>query len=357
MLNQKNIILCSSSFIKKRLLFFFIAFLLSSVGEINVLGMEFESPVLIETILPDNQQDKSVEYFDLKMQPSEKQLVKIKVSNQNDKSINLKLVYSNAKTTSEGVIEYSENKDLKLNTPVGYSFEELISGPSKITVPGHETLEIEFLISMPDTVFQGAIAGGIEFIQEVEKDQKSSLLTQRSYLVGFKLTETDNLMPTSIELGTSIVGTKNYKSAIIIPLENLNASYVEELSVSATIIAADSTTVVIEEKKNQMRMAPLSILEYPIYLEQTLLEIGDYELVVQAEARDGFKKEWSQSFEVTQKDSELIKSNSDLWENTTKSNSLRNFFFLVLFITLVTLLIIVFIKKRGEKNGKKKNKK
>ena len=335
--------------------------ILSFTFSIKGLADESQMPVVIKTILPDNQINKEVEYFDLKMTPLAKQKVKIQVSNMTEEPINFKLRYSNAKTTSNGVIEYSENGELKLNTPVGYSFTEILSGPDDLNVPAKKTEEVEFLISMPEKIYDGSIAGGVEFIQETSKSEEGALVAQRSYLVGFKMSETETKVATSIDLGKTFVGTKNYKSAIVVPLINLNGEYIEELSVSTEIMQKDDKTIVMKDDKQMMRMAPFSILEFPIYFEETIHDVGEYVIKVKIEAEKDFKKEWEQSFNVTKKDYALMNEYQQLWHKDIEKSSKRKVFFLVV-ITIVTLLVSSLIvlkyisnkKVKGDKNGKKK---
>lgn len=319
-----------------------------------------ETPVVIEALLPENQIDKSVKYFDLRLKPSDKQKVSIKITNISEKPINFKLVYSNAKTTSEGVIEYSENHDLKLNTPSGYSFVEVVSGPSELVIPAKDSKEAEFQINMPKESYDGSIAGGVEFIQEVDQKEQGALVAQRSYLVGFKLTETDKKLPVDIDLGKTMVGIKNYKNAIVVPMINLTGEYVEELSVNTEIIDESNQTIVLQSEKKKMRMAPYSTLELPLYIEDGLLDVGDYGIRVKVTAKGNFSKDWQQSFTVTNKDREIMKENQKLWLGNR--SLYKTVFFLLLIITLVTLLAVSFKikhdfkkkKKKGANNGKKK---
>ncbi|MDR2278879.1 WxL protein peptidoglycan domain-containing protein [Vagococcus fluvialis] len=322
----------------------------------------YDMPVQIETVLPDNQKNQSVSYFDLKMSPSDKQKVTIKVSNVTAEPLKFKVNYSDAKTTSEGNIEYSENENLKLETPLNYSFKEIVSGPGELIVPAKSTEEVEFLLSMPEKSYDGSIAGGVEFLQEINEEEQGALVTQRSYLVGFKLSETDVKLPIDIDLGKTIVGTKNYKSAIIVPVNNLVGDYVEELAIQVEIIDESDQTIVMQSEKKMMRMAPFSTLEFPLYIEESLLAVGEYGMNVKVTAQDNFSKKWQQGFSVTKKDLELMKENQDLWNEGNRRASQKKVFFLILVITLVTLLIIILIRinhlrnkqKKGSGNGKKK---
>lgn len=320
---------------KKKLLLYFFLLLFCSFS--SVYSSESEFLISVDAILPENQKTSGVNYFDLKMEASEEQKVIIKLTNHSSEEVKLKVIYSEAKTTSQGVIEYSENNSLKTYSPPELLFPNVINGPEKIKISAKETKEVEFMIRMPEKKYDGFIAGGVEFVQGIEKaEDKGSLHTQRSYLVGFRISETDESLPIDLDLNQTTVGIQNYKNAILIPVVNKNGNYVEELSIHGTVMKKNSKQVVLETKLEQGRMAPYSIMETPIYLDETLLDEGEYELKLVTKARGDYQKEWNQAFKVTKKDVELFKSNQDLWNDNHE-----NAFFMTILVVMISIFIAV----------------
>lgn len=323
------------------------------------LAEELETQLIVEPILPENQLNRSVKYFDLRMSPSDQQKIQIKLTNQSSKKLDLGVSYSEAKTTSQGIIEYSQNKELRLNAPADEMFTNIVSGPNQITLSSNETKTIELMLKMPEKEFNGFVAGGVEFTQKVDESKtKSSLMTQRSYLVGILLSETDDVLPIDLSLEQTIVGTKNYKNAILIAIQNNNGNYVENLSINADILKKGDQSIVLHNKLDQVRMAPYSILETPVYTDDTLLDPGDYEIRLTVDSPNEFHKEWVQEFKVSKKDAELLKENHDLWKTEKEWNPI---WIVVLLVGLVLLLgigiMIVLKKNKNMKKRKTKNKK
>lgn len=316
-----------------------------------VYAKDSELKISVEPLLPPNQITQGVKYFDLRLKPSEEQQVTVQITNHSSEEIALKIVYSEAKTTSQGVIEYSENKNLKINAPTDFLFTNIIKGPKNIKLKPKEVKDVIFNLKMPDQEFDGFIAGGIEFIQTVEKaDETSSLKTQRSYLIGLRVSETEKILPIDLELNQTIVGTKNYKNAILIDLANQNAKYVEELTIQAVVFKKDDPTILLETKMNQVRIAPYSVLEVPIYLENDLLDPGDYQVKLTAKDKNKFEKEWIQDFKVTKKDAELLKENKKLLEETPQLTLLWSFITIGLIIVVGSFF---GVKKRGSLKKKR----
>lgn len=329
---------------KKNLLICFFLLLFCSFS--RAYSDESEFAISVDAILPENQLTPGVKYFDLRMEPSKEQKVLITLTNHTNEKVDLKVVYSNAKTTSQGVIEYSENKNLKIESPEEYLFTNIVSGPSEIFLDAEEEKNIELTLKMPEKEYDGFIAGGIEFIKGIEKEDTSTIQAQRSYLVGMRLSETDVKLPISLDLNETIVGMKNYKSAILVSLVNKNARYIEDLTINAVVTKENESTILLETELTQIRIAPYSVLEVPIYLKESLLDVGDYQLKLTAKDEEGFNKEWDQSFRVTKRDLELFKENQELWDGKKETFLLKSLFlYSILLLVIIILIIVFFVKK------------
>lgn len=317
--------------------------------------------------MPENQLTPEVKYFDLRMSPSGKQTVSIKLTNHTSKKMTIKVVYSEAKTTSQGVIEYSKNNDLKSNSPSEYLFPNLVSGPDSLIIEPNEIKIVDFILKMPKKKFDGVVVGGIEFIQELENvdTKKSSLRAQHSHLIGFRLSESDKKLPIDLMLDQTIVGTNNYKNAILISLVNLNANLVENLSIHAKISKKNEQSVLFNTEMKSIRIAPYSVLETPIYIDNTLLDLGDYEIKLIVENTETYHKEWTQEFKVVKKDVELLKDNDELWKAPGKKWLLYKIGFGIVVLLIISMTVAITwlnrkanvkkIKKaKGKKNDNKK---
>lgn len=323
----------------------------------TAIGDSFSPRLSIIPVLPENQINQEVKYFDLRMQPQAHQQVVIKLKNHTNQKMNLKISYADTKTTSQGILEYSENKDLKLIAPKDRLFTQLVTGPDEVTLEANGIKEVVLDIQMPEELYDGEILGGVEFFEEIDdQESTSSLMMQRSYLVGFKLSETDVLLPINLELSAITVGMKHYKNAILVSLTNQNARLLDDVTVSLKVINQEEQMAVIDSNQEGIRIAPYSVYEIPIYLEENLLDIGKYQLDLQVEQKSGYQKQWHESFEVTKRIQDIFKETNDLWEKEPQVKEPLRLFFFAIGITVVTLLLIVIVswvmlKKRG---GKKK---
>lgn len=113
----------------------------------------------VKANLPENQIDKNKTYFDLKMDPNQKEEISLTVKNSSEEEIILNIVPNNSKTNQNGVIDYSD-ENLEKDKSLKYSLTDIISGKQKIKLNPGETKDVTFSIKMPNEELQGIILGG-----------------------------------------------------------------------------------------------------------------------------------------------------------------------------------------------------
>ncbi|BFH43359.1 DUF916 domain-containing protein [Paenibacillus melissococcoides] len=114
----------------------------------------------VKANIPENQINKNLTYFDLKMEPGSKQTISLTVKNGSAERIELMIEPNTAITNQNGVIDYSKHEHEK-DSSLKYAFSELISPKQTVSVKGKETKEVPFTIQMPEEPFDGVILGGL----------------------------------------------------------------------------------------------------------------------------------------------------------------------------------------------------
>ena len=79
----------------------------------------------VKANLPENQIDKNKTYFDLKMDPNQKEEISLTVKNSSEEEIILNIVPNNSKTNQNGVIDYSD-ENLEKDKSLKYSLTDII---------------------------------------------------------------------------------------------------------------------------------------------------------------------------------------------------------------------------------------
>lgn len=291
-----------------------------------------------EIIQPENQIDDSVSYFNLRMTPGQVQTVHINFTNTGTEDAAMDISLDGGKTNQNGVIEYGLNS-LENDDSLRYPFEEVVTGPSEITVPAGETVPLELTITMPEEEFDGMIAGGIRFQPHEDEDEDAEGIVQNfSYVVGMVLSENDNPVEAQLELNDVYAQLNNYRGAIYVNFSNITPIFINNVTVNASIFSADDLeNVAYEGRTTGMRMAPNSFLNYPVGMGGNSYTPGDYQAVVDVYATEG-EWHWTYDFTITE---ELANELNEQNINVVQERGFN--WWLIIGIALGILLLIVLV--------------
>lgn len=290
-------------------------FLVLSIVSVQVVQAEESVPYSVKPILPNNQIDKEVQYFDLRMEPGEEQTIEVAVSNSSTKEIELEMSTETAITNVNGVIDYvSSEKDIVFDQTLHYPFSTLASMAETITVPANETVNVPIKINMPEEEITGMILGGIKFTEKSSDSQEESsngmaIRNRFAYIIAVKLTENDQLVAGDLQLNEIKADQVSYRNVISANLQNPEPALIKELAIEAEVTAAGSSKVLYQQTNQDFKMAPNSNFDFPIYLENQPLKAGKYTLHLTATSGED-KWEFNQDFEISKDEAARLNKES-----------------------------------------------
>lgn len=314
-----------------------------------------------EVLLPKNQMDKNIGYFHLKMEPGQEQKAQIKLTNLSGKKIVVKVGINGAKTNTNGLIEYNSNNK-KDDPSVIFPFTDIVNAPKKVELNPKEEKMLDIAIKMPETSYDGQIAGGIQMVEAGQDDESkqggATVINEYAYVVGMILQETDTPVKPKLKLNSVKAGQANLKNTIFVNYSNTKAEYFEDMTAEVQISKKGSSTVLYEKKQAKMRMAPNTQINFPIDMGGERMEAGNYTAKILVTGSHDIKEEWTKDFKIT--DEEANKYNErDIGLVQEKG---FNWKLIVLIVVgafaavLIIFLIIHFIRKNGKGNKKSKGK-
>ncbi|MCQ6336230.1 MULTISPECIES: DUF916 and DUF3324 domain-containing protein [Bacillus cereus group] len=298
----------------------------------------------VYTVIPDNQIDKQKSYFNLKMEPKQKQTLTIQLKNDTEKDVVIEPKIHSATTNLNGVIEYGPTKN-KRDSSLPYELGELIQTDKEVTVPAKGSKDLQLQVTMPDQEFKGILAGGIT-LEEKKKDTKEGLSIENkyAYVVGIILQEDDEKVKQDLKLSDVKAGQVNARNVINATLHNPVSTYINKFEIDALITKKGKTEALYTSKKQDMQMVPNSNFDYPISLDGKKLEPGTYTLHLKAKSSEeswDFKKDFTieagEAKQFNDKDVSIEGPNY-LW-----------YIVGLLFILLAGLLWFLFWKRKREK--------
>lgn len=256
----------------------------------------------VTPIYPDSQVDETKGYFDLNLNKGDQEVLALTLQNATNQEIQIEITAHTAYTNVQGVVEYGKDDEVT-DTTLSYSLNELITTPEVITLKGNETQTIEAILNMPNESFEGILAGGLkirEIPKESETDTKTSeglsITNEFSYVIGVVVSNERSTVIPNLELLDVFADQLNYRNVISATIQNFMPTFVNRLSVEATVHKKGDDTLLYEASQEQMQMAPNSHFDFPISLNGDRFTSGTYILNLTAHSGD---ETWTWTKEFT----------------------------------------------------------
>ncbi|WP_321385926.1 DUF916 and DUF3324 domain-containing protein [uncultured Enterococcus sp.] len=304
-------------------------------------------------ILPENQYDPEVGYFDLMMTPSQQQTLQIELENASNHEMQIEVSLNGAKTNRNGVIEYGPS-DIQDDKSLKFKFTDLVKTEERVTIAPKSKQMLDVTITMPETSYDGLIAGGIKLKQIVKRDEsQGGVINEYAYLVGVILRESETPVTVELELNDVYPGLSNYRNAVYVNFSNIEADYLNDMTVDVQVTPKDSEEVLYDTKSAGMRMAPNSLIDFPVTMNGERMVPGDYRanIVVTSGER---RWEWTREFTITDEDAD--KFNGQDVSLVQEKGIDWKLIALLAGIAFLLLLSIFFAVKKVREKGKKKRK-
>lgn len=350
---------------KKHLLYLVVTVILAVLMPIKTSAQDNSSGnatgFTYETIKPDNQKSQDVGYFDLKMTPGQQQNVKIKIKNLASEEIEVSVKLNGTKTNANGVIEYGPTT-IKKDKSLKYDFENIVKAPETVKIPANGEQDVDIEITMPEASFDGVISGGIQ-LQKIEQDEKSKpkktgVINKYAYVIGMILSETDKEVQANLELNKVYAELNNFRNTFFINFSNIEPAYLENISTQVQIMKDGSDEVLYETKRSGMRMAPNSLIDFPVSMEGDRMVPGDYRAKILVTSGDK-KWEWDEKFKVTDEEADKFNNQDAGLEDVQTFNwqLIAGIVGGVLVLAIIVFLVIRTINKKKQAKKKQARKK
>lgn len=267
----------------KNILIFSVILLVTFIP-FSVHGSESDVGFSVRAIIPKNQIDPMKSYFDLKMKPGQKQVIKIQVFNSSSQEETIEMDITFATTNRNGLIDYSETDSKRKDESLKFPLTEIAKTENReIVIPAGKSKIVPITISLPKQKFNGVILGAAHFKKQLKETNEHStsgveIKNQYAYVVGIKLTETTEEVLPDLHLKYIQPKLINYRTAVVANIQNSEAVIVENMDVTAKIYKKGSIKLLYSTNKQDLNLAPNSNFEYPIDLKNDPFKPGTYRL-------------------------------------------------------------------------------
>ncbi|MFJ6268306.1 DUF916 and DUF3324 domain-containing protein [Lysinibacillus xylanilyticus] len=310
----------------------------------------------VYTVIPDNQIDKKKSYFNLKMEPNQKQTLTIQLKNDTEEDVVIEPIIHSATTNINGVVEYGPTS-AERDSSLPYEIGDLIQTEKEITIPAKGSKDLQLNVTMPEEEFDGILAGGIT-LEEKKTTSKNteettkgvSIENKYAYVVGITLQETDEIVKQDLQLHDIKAGQVNARNVINATLQNPTATYLNRFEVDAEVTKKGKTEVLYKSEKQDMQMAPNSNFEYPISLNGEKFKSGTYTLQVKAKSSE---ESWEFEKDFTIKGEEVKQFNAT--DVSIEGPNYIAYLVGLLILLVAGLLLFIFYSKKKQKKQQEIN--
>lgn len=289
---------------RRKSLILLILLLVSIVLSPTVFAVDESSIVnevgyIYEIQFPENQIEESGA-LKLKMTPGQTQTIPVKIRNLGSEELVLELSLNGARTNGGGGLEYGPSKFNK-DSSMKFDLPDLAKIPEEITVAAKDEGFFDIKIEMPEIPFDGIVTGGVQLQSKNQpgaEGETTTIVNKIAYLFGMTLQMTEKALEPKLELKKVYPELENYRNAIFLDVSNLQAMKIDGVTLDVEIMKQGSKDVSYSSKKNNMEMAPNTLMSYPVSLGGAPMEAGNYTAHVLASAQGG-EWEWDKDFTIT----------------------------------------------------------
>jgi hypothetical protein len=307
---------------------------------------------------PDNQAEGNARYFNLTSPPGSTELLTLKLQNAGENTQKIRITAHTAYTNVMGVVEYG--KDAEQPDPtLPFSVADLIEVPDIIELASNETKTIEIPLQMPETAFEGFLAGGLRVSEVKEEAEETTndgegvaVKNEFAYIIGVVLSNEGASVTPDLELLDVFADQLNYRNVISATLQNFMPAFTNRLEVEATVKRVGSDEILYEASQEQMQMAPNSNFNFPISLEGDRFRSGNYELNLKA--RSGEESwEWTQQFTIDADEARAL-NRTDVTIDTS-INWWQIGAMIVILLLILVIIYLIWKRKRENKQTEEKH--
>ena len=331
-------------------------FIVVTMGSFSAEEMGFS----VKTIPSEHQLDKTQTYFDLRVTPGITEELEIELKNNKDEEIVVLVEANTAVTNGNGIIDYSQENP-EIDESLVNEFSKMAKVDPEITLKAKESKVIKIPVEIPSDPFKGIVLGGIHFSQKEldingAKDSGVQVKNKFSYVVGVRLSESDDVLNPTMNLLDVSAGQINYRNTILAKLQNPEAHILSDITVEAYVYQEkNKNDAIFYEKKEGLAMAPNSSFSYAIGTNNHAFKPGNY-LMKMTVTTMGEVFEFTEEFTINSEEAKKFNDNAvELIPLTTQWGN----YFMIAIIALIVLIIsfIVYVIKNKKASNTVKQKK
>lgn len=310
----------------------------------------------VEAILPENQVNSLVTYFDIEMSQKQEQTLRLKIYNHTNEEIKILGGINFAATNENGILVYDGSVS-EYDESMKYPFNRIAElNQKEYTIKSKGQSIVEINVKAPSEKFDGEILGGIYLkrVFEKKKNNKQNSIgieNEYAYAVAIRIKEKDNNeeVKGNIELKEVFPSLIHHRTGLQTEFRNTTPTLISKLNFIGEVYREGSDRPLYRRSVEQFSVAPNSKFNFPISFENKPLKEGNY--IFKGSAKnEKYDFKFERKFTISKIEQE------DINEKAVELEKENNFLLYILMMMIFVLLgIIIFILLKNKKNKKEDN--
>ena len=301
-------------------------------------------------MIPPSNQIGNMGYYHIPGTPGEQIALQAKVTNQTDRSLEIKVVPMNAYSARDGIF-YQSPLEITSQTfalvDEQYGVAQYIAETSPVTLQPNQTQIVSFSVTVPE-LSAGTLLGSIRFVvfagtQEYQQAQDQSnsaqMLIDRYQAIDTAI-QIDLPQTTQSSMAVGDATFNGDQIGISVGITNQAAMIQENIAGTYKILNRENN-VLFSGEMQTFKMAPMTAFQYPLSWQSTTLESGTYTLSLTLSV-DGQETDYERTFMVNQ--AGITKAQQAQAKVTTSIQPSYPAWSIVVVELLVLVLITLFIR-------------
>lgn len=312
----------------------------------------------VRALLPNNQQNKNVSYFDLRMNPNQNQILEIELSNNSEERIEISTTLNSATTGNNGSIIYSKQGEKDRSLKQSINDLATVTTPV-ISLEKNEKKSSFIELKMLNVTFDGDILGGIT-LKEINSEDKEGSQTENiqikneiAYIIALKLNMTDTSLQTNLNLINKEGTTINYRTSFVANIQNDKSVLMKNVNILGNIKNKDSNEYITTLDLKDKEIAPNSNFNVVYDLNNKKMKNGTYIMYLKIEHLNEVW-EWTEEIVVNNAD-EINETALSVESDNTIIIIIIAFSSVIILLLLIIILLIVKRRKKEKENNQNEN--
>lgn len=343
----------SFKYFKLIIIFLFLLFLPATTT--FAVNKESDFTFQMSIIFPNNQTNRNISYFDLKVEPKKKQELSLSITNTGKETKKIKIKPSDSWTNQDGKIIYE--KDLHDNETVNTSsfpFSTLIKEKSKVVEiqPGKNKV-VSFTLMTPEESFDGVILGAFlaTTLDNENANVEGAIDNKLQIIKAVVLRESEKNVKPKFKINEIKPSIVDFQKAVSINIYNEAPIIIDDAKIRVDIYRDNIKKPIKSKIVKDVCMAPNSNFYLPISFGETSLDSGSYSVYIKIKY-DMYNQEFNKKFKINKNELYKLESDSRLMIQKPKFKG----YIIIGIVILIVLLSLIYINLKLKKRKKKKKK-